>query len=79
MSIGRSVSLSKKSRKNKKNGGKNQIDKKVFKASNGRLYIYPRCTHSLTHSFISPHNALLSHLKLVPGLRACFFVSEGRG
>ena len=27
MSIGRSVSLSKKSRKNKKNGGKNQIDK----------------------------------------------------
>ena len=31
------------------------------------LYIYPWFTHWL----ISPHNALLSHLKLVPGLRAC--------
>ena len=34
----------------------------------------PRSTHSLTHSLICPHNALLSNLKLVPGFRACLLV-----
>ena len=29
-------------------------------------------THSLTHWQIRPLNALVSHLKLVPGFRACY-------
>ena len=28
--------------------------------------------YSLTHSLIFPHDAFVSHLKLVPGFRACF-------
>ena len=35
---------------------------------NGPLYIYRRSTHSL----ISAHNALVSHLMHVPGFQACF-------
>ena len=45
----------------------------VFQASiemEAYTYIYPRFTHLLTHSMIFPHNALVSHLKLVSGLRA---------
>ena len=58
---------------------------KVFKflsfKLNISLYIYPisthLTTHSPTHSLICPHNALVSHLKLVPGflvfsLQQCF-------
>ena len=33
-------------------------------------------SHSLTRSRICPHNALVSHLKLFPGFRACFFICK---
>ena len=33
-------------------------------------------THSVTHSLICPHNALVSHLKLVPGLLACLITTN---
>ena len=36
----------------------------------------PRSTHSFTHSLICPHNALVSHLNLVPGFRHCFFLID---
>ena len=49
----------------------------------GSLYIYPRTTHSLPHSLICMHKALLSHLKLVPGFllgsRACYEHKEKSG
>ena len=32
--------------------------------------------YSLTHSLICPHNALVSHLKLVPGCRDCFIIQS---
>ena len=33
-------------------------------------------TNSLTHSIICPHKALVSHLKLVPGFRVCYYLME---
>ena len=35
------------------------------------IYIYPRCTHLLSHSLICPHNALVSNFKLVTVFQAC--------
>ena len=38
--------------------------------------VNPRSTHLLTHWLICPHIALVSHLKLVPGFRACLAYTE---
>ena len=46
------------------------------------VYIYPRSTDWLadwlTHLLISPHNALVSYLKIVPWFRACFWYKHSR-
>ena len=44
----------------------------LFKLQMKWKIVHLPLVYSLTDSLICPHNALVSHLKLVPGFRACF-------